>query len=162
MPGFSLWTHRESLFFENDNWLSIFVSRDNHFIQVSGIPFEYTPSYITRYFLIISSEMGFWDRNLKKYFSKWVIKILTKQQRMRFNYDNRLNNSDNIAEYSKYVIESILRFGSTYNKEHVKSSLFEPDVVQFLFTWERDVINLKGLFLLFGLGMFFSLFVFCI
>lgn len=111
--------------------------------------------------------MGFWVKNIKKYFKRKV-KIRTKQQILRFNYDNHLNNSKTLFEINNYMIEQIHLFGREGNKDYLNIHSFnfsEKDVEKYFFAQDHDILNLIGflpIFMVYGLGIVASLVVFCV
>lgn len=112
--------------------------------------------------------MGFLRENLKKYFEQRKIKILVMRQIMRYNYDNHLNNTQNIAEYNDYLLQQVSNYSSLVWHQTLKSitsQYTEADIVKHFFAADRNILNMEGLrpvFLLYCFGLLLSVVVFCL
>lgn len=119
-------------------------------------------------YIFLRSEIGFFGENEKIYFERRKIKIFIKRQLIRFNYENKLNNSKAIAAYNDYILEQVKQYSPKTQMEYAKSGDFnytESEFVELFFEKNRKILYLKGLipvFVLYGLGIGISLFVFCL
>lgn len=103
---------------------------------------------------------------IQKYNNVQKIKMLTKRQLMRFNYENHLNNSEVLSEYNDYTIKKLSYFDWKFNKAYSNQfKLSEKDIIRFFFNSDTNNLHLKNLipiFILYGFGMILSIIVFCL
>lgn len=94
--------------------------------------------------------------------------MLVCLQIVRYNYDNKLNNSKAIATYNEYSLQQSKYYSLDDNTKSIKNgelNCTENDFIQFFFQEDRKILNFKGLlpvFLLYGYGILFSLLIFVI
>lgn len=106
-------------------------------------------------------EMGFWEKSLKKYFDDERIILMTKRQVIRFNYENNINNTNNIADYNQYIIGQII--GTHGNRHYLETNAFVVTEKDMIDTSEREIFTLQGLipvFMVYAIGITLSVIVF--
>lgn len=86
---------------------------------------------------------------------------------MRFNYDNNLNNSRAIQNYNEYLLDYVGQYISGNTDVYKNSGSFnytEEEIIEYIFTKNHNIVNLKGLlpvFMLYFFGILIGLIVFC-
>lgn len=110
------------------------------------------------------SELGFWEYSLKNFFEDHKIKVLTRLQILRFNYDNRIDNANALAEYNKYILEQTTVFGRIRRMDFYNTfTMTKVKLADLFVSSDKGILNLAGLmpvFILYGLGISLSIIVF--